>query len=56
LLTTLLSSILLYNSFGAIDENTVDKFAAICHKARSVDETLDDLKLFWILRDFSLAI
>lgn len=46
----------MYNSFGALDENTINKFAAICHKAESLDHGLKKIKMFWILRDFSLSI
>jgi hypothetical protein len=46
----------MYNSFGALDENAINKFAAICLKAKSLDPTIGRLKMFWILRDFSLSM
>ena len=56
LITTLISGLLIYNSFGALDENIINKFAAICRKAQSLDQTLSNLTMFWILRDFSLSM
>lgn len=47
----------MYNSFGALDENAINKFAAICQKAQSLDATIvGKLKMFWVLRDFSLSM
>ena len=56
LLTTLMSSIMMYNSFGALDENTINKLAGICFKAQQMDPTLGRMKMFWVLRDFSLKM
>lgn len=37
LMNLLLSNIILYNSFGAIDENSINKLAMICREAKSMD-------------------
>jgi len=34
LITLLISNILLYNSFGAIDENIIGKLALVCQEAK----------------------
>lgn len=49
-----MSSVVLYNSFGAIDENSISKLALACHEAQFVDPKFANVKLFWVLRDFSL--
>ena len=46
----------MYNSFGALDENTINKLAGVCFKAKQMDPTLGKMKMFWILRDFSLKM
>jgi hypothetical protein len=56
MLTTLISSVLMYNSFGALDENTINKLGAICKKSQKLDSSISNLTIFWILRDFSLSI
>jgi hypothetical protein len=56
LLSLLLSNILLYNSFGAIDENSIAKLAFVCREAHAVDPKFGDVQLFWVLRDFSLEM
>lgn len=46
----------MYNSFGALDENTINKLSAICKKSQNLDANISNLTIYWILRDFSLSI
>jgi hypothetical protein len=52
----LLCNTILYNSFGAIDENSIAKLALVCREANSIDSKFSDTQFFWILRDFSLEM
>jgi len=56
LLSMLLCNTLLYNSFGAIDENSIAKLALILREAHSIDSKISNTQFFWILRDFSLEM
>lgn len=37
LMNFLISNVILYNSFGAIDENSINKLAMICREAKVLD-------------------
>lgn len=56
LLSMLISNVLLYNSFGAIDEHSITKLGLVCSEAHLISPQFADVKLFWILRDFSLEM
>lgn len=56
LLSLLLSNVMLYNSFGAIDENSIAKLGLVCSQAHLINPKFADVQLFWILRDFSLEM
>lgn len=56
LLSLLLSNVMLYNSFGAIDENSITKLGMVCSEAHLVSPSFANVDLFWVLRDFSLEM
>ena len=57
-LTVLLSSVFMYNTVGAVDENAIDSLGLVlrlCEHLRN--EKFNDFPdFYWILRDFSLAL
>jgi hypothetical protein len=57
-LTLLLSSMFIYNTIGAIDENAIDSLGLVlklCDHLKS--ENYNDFPdFYWVLRDFSLAL
>lgn len=60
MLSLLLSSVILYNSMGTIDEQTLNNFSMIIEIGKMFQKELDVEKsmpaLFWVLRDFSLKM
>lgn len=63
-LTLLLSSVLIYNSVGAIEESVIDNLAVVSHLSKVLqgragpNDTLHMYSpdFYWILRDFSLQL
>jgi hypothetical protein len=62
-MATLVSSLLIYNSVGAIDEQTIEQLGILSATAKNIqsreESDMEDLaryypSLLWILRDFSL--
>ena len=57
LLSLLLSSLFIYNSFGAIDENTLNTLSLAIDLSTHLDDLGDYFPSFlWVLRDFSLKL
>ena len=57
LLSLLLSSLFIYNSFGAIDENTLNTLSLAIELSTHLDDLGDYFPSFlWVLRDFSLKL
>ena len=62
LLILMLSDVLIYNSKGALDEETISRLALICQEAVSLTQNTESMRssmntrLCWVLRDFALTL
>ncbi len=59
-MSLLLSSVLLYNSTGTIDEQTLNNLSMIIEVVKVFEKELENNNslpgLFWVLRDFTLKM
>lgn len=56
LIALMLSSVLLYNSFGVIDKASLRKLQLICFSGKKLDKNFSPSSLVWVLRDFCLLL
>ena len=60
ILSLLLSSVVIYNSLGTIDEQTLNNLSMIIEVGKMFEKELENKNsipgLFWVLRDFSLQL
>lgn len=60
MLVLMLSSVVVYNSMGTIDEQTLNNFSMIIEVGKLFEKELEVDNsmpaLFWVLRDFSLKM
>lgn len=60
MLVLMLSSVVVYNSMGTIDEQTLNNFSMIIEVGKLFEKEIEVENsmpaLFWVLRDFSLKM
>jgi hypothetical protein len=58
MLVFLISSTVIYNSLGAIDEVALDQFRTVLNLKHclAAQESAEKVKLVWVLRDFALQL
>ncbi len=58
MLVFLISSTVIYNSLGAIDELTLDQLRTVVNLKQSLanQDSKEKVKLVWVLRDFALQL
>lgn len=55
-LSVMMSSVLVYNSVGSIDEIAVEGLECVVNMARRVCEGMEEAEFVWVVRDFALEI
>lgn len=56
MLVFLMSSTVIYNSLGAIDELTLDQLRTVLNLRQALPQASHKAKLVWVLRDFALQL